>query len=68
METRIPLSTAALRLGLTYHQCRARLLSGELPGGRDEYGRFYVDAKAVPDDTKPRPKTLRRKQGRNREP
>ncbi len=40
--TRLPLSEAALRLGLTYHQVRERLLRGELPGGRDEFGRFYV--------------------------
>ena len=47
MATRIPLSEAALRLGLTYHQVRQRLFRGELPGGRDQYGRFYVEADAV---------------------
>lgn len=42
MEDRVPLAEAALRLGLTYHLARAKLLSGELPGGRDEFGRYYV--------------------------
>lgn len=44
---RIPLSEAAIRLGLTYHQVRQRVFRGELPGGRDEFGRFYVDGEAV---------------------
>jgi hypothetical protein len=47
MEKRIPLSDAALALGLTYHQCRARVLSGDLKGGKDDFGRLYVDAKVV---------------------
>jgi len=37
------LSDAALRLGLTYHQVRQKVFQGELRGGRDEHGRFYVD-------------------------
>ena len=51
MTTRLPLSEAALRLGLTYHQVRERLLRRELPGGRDEFGRFYValELPLVPD-------------------
>lgn len=47
MGTRLPLTDAALRLGLTYHQVRAMVLRGELKGGRDEYGRFYVVAADV---------------------
>lgn len=42
MEKRISLSTAALRLGLSYHQAREKLLRGELPGGQDKSGRFFV--------------------------
>jgi hypothetical protein len=48
MPKHIPLSEAALRLGLTYDQVRQRLFRKELPGGRDRYGRFYVDADALP--------------------
>lgn len=48
MEGRISLSVAALRLGLTYHQVREKLLRGELSGGRDEFGRFYVTDRATP--------------------
>jgi hypothetical protein len=47
MEKRISLTDAALALGLNYHQCRARVLRGELKGGKDEFGRLYADAKAV---------------------
>ena len=47
MEARVPLSVAAMRLGLDYQQCRKRLLSGELAGGRDEYGRWYVSEAAL---------------------
>ena len=42
MLTRIPLSVAALRLGMSYHRVREKVLRGEIPGGRDEFGRFYV--------------------------
>ena len=44
---RLPLADAALRLQLTYHQVRALVLRGALRGGRDDLGRFYVDAQAV---------------------
>jgi len=44
---RLPLADAALRLQLTYHQVRALVLRGALGGGRDELGRFYVDARAL---------------------
>lgn len=43
MRSRIPLTEAAYRAGLTYHQVRALVLRGALKGGRDEFGRFYVD-------------------------
>ncbi len=42
MEERLSIAQAALRLGLTYQQVRAKLLAGELEGGEDERGRFYV--------------------------
>lgn len=45
--TRVPLTEAALKLELTYHQVRALVLRGELAGGRDEYGHWYVSAAAV---------------------
>ncbi|MEZ4412425.1 MAG: hypothetical protein R2910_05530 [Gemmatimonadales bacterium] len=48
MSTRIPLSEAALRLGLTYHQVRERVFRQELVGGRDQFGRFYIDAESLP--------------------
>ena len=44
---RLSLADAALRLQLTYHQVRALVLRGALRGGRDELGRFYVDARAL---------------------
>lgn len=44
---RFSLTDAALRLQLTYHQVRALVLRGALRGGRDELGRFYVDARAL---------------------
>jgi hypothetical protein len=53
MSTRIPLSEAALRLGLTYHQVRERVFRGELAGGRDQNGRFYVEADALPSVSVP---------------
>lgn len=43
----LPLVDAALRLGMTYHQVRNLLLSGALRGGRDGYGRLYVDPEDV---------------------
>lgn len=46
-EQNVPISVAAMRLGLTYHQCRAKVLSGVLKGGRDTYGRLFVDAAAL---------------------
>ena len=39
---RLSLADYALREGLTYHQVRARLLRGELKGGKDELGRYYI--------------------------
>ena len=46
MEQRLSITQAALRLGLTYHQVRAQLLTGELRGGEDDRGRFYVTVPA----------------------
>ncbi len=39
---RIPLADAGLRTGQTYHQIRNLLLSGEVRGGRDAFGRLFV--------------------------
>jgi len=41
-KDRLSIAQAALRLGLTYQQVRAKLLAGELEGGEDDKGRFYV--------------------------
>jgi hypothetical protein len=49
MTQRLPLSEAALRLTLDYQQCRRLVLTGQLPGGRDEFGRLFVYASAVDD-------------------
>jgi len=43
----LSLARAALRLRLTYHQVRAMLLRGELRGGQDRNGHYYVDASDV---------------------
>ncbi len=45
---RLTLAEAALELRLTYHQVRAMVLRGTLKGGRDELGRYYVEARAIP--------------------
>ena len=47
MKAELSLAGAAMRLGMTYHQVRALLLRGDLEGGQDENGRFFVDADAV---------------------
>ena len=51
MQTdRLSIAQAGLRLGLTYQQVRAKLLAGELEGGEDDKGRFYVlAARKAPD-------------------
>lgn len=47
MPVDVPISEAARQLGLDYQQCRAQLLKGVLSGGRDAFGRLYVDASAI---------------------
>jgi hypothetical protein len=57
MSDQLSLSRAALRLNLTYHQVRSLVLRGDLEGGQDESGRFFV-ATADLDrylDDRPRP-------------
>lgn len=44
LSTRVPLAAAALTLGLTYQQLREAVLRGDVSGGRDEYGRLYVES------------------------
>jgi hypothetical protein len=40
---RVPLTAAALALGISYWAARDRVLRGELDGGRDaNYGRWFV--------------------------
>ena len=47
MNKRVPITDAAMRLSLTYHSTRNLVLSGKLAGGRDNYGRFYVEEAAI---------------------
>ncbi|MDQ2889968.1 MAG: hypothetical protein M3R65_05365 [Gemmatimonadota bacterium] len=42
MNERLSSVQAALRLRLSYQQVRAQLLAGEIEGGEDERGRFFV--------------------------
>ena len=44
---RLPLSEAAQRLRVSYQTARNWLLEGRLTGGRDEFGRLYVEEAAV---------------------
>lgn len=46
-NARIPLADAALRLGQSYWRTRDSLLRGDLTGGRDNRGRFYVESSSV---------------------
>ena len=43
----VPLAEAALALGRTYHQVRALVLRGDLQGGRDRTGRYFVERAAL---------------------
>jgi predicted site-specific integrase-resolvase len=43
MAREIPLSAAALRLGVDYQTVRRLVLRGLVRGGRDEHGRYFVD-------------------------
>ena len=47
MEERVPIAHAAMQLSMTYHQARNLVLSGGLAGGRDDFGRLYVNASAI---------------------
>lgn len=47
MSREVPVSEAARRLGLDYQQCRAQLLKGALAGGRDAFGRLFVEEGAL---------------------
>jgi len=51
----IPLSDAAIRLGVPYRRAYDLLLKGELGKVERRSGRFYVDADAVGDSTKASP-------------
>ena len=44
---RISLARAATRLGLGYYAARDRVMRGELAGGQDERGRWWVSSQAV---------------------
>ena len=43
----LTIAAAAYRLGLTYHQTRAALLQGQLTGGPDLTGAYYIDEPSV---------------------
>jgi hypothetical protein len=57
MTRRIPLTEAALRLGIDYQQCRRLLLSGRLAGGRDEFGRLFIASHALKRALRNNPKS-----------
>jgi hypothetical protein len=59
MIDRLSLAHAGLQLGLTYHQVRSLLLRGELAGGLDENGHYWVDAAAVARQLPRRPRGAR---------
>lgn len=44
---RLPLTEAARRLNWRYWRCRDALLAGELRGGRDPDGRYWVETTSV---------------------
>lgn len=46
-KDRIPLAEAAFRLRLSYHQVRTLVLRGELEGGHDESGHWFVTREGV---------------------
>ena len=62
MPGEVPISDAARRLGLDYQQCRALLLRGVLAGGRDEFGRLYIDESAIRAAIRIRRRASRRSQ------
>jgi hypothetical protein len=47
MTDHVPLSLAALMLRKTYHRVRELVMRGELPGGRDARGHWYVERSAL---------------------
>ena len=46
-DEHVPLSVAALELRKTYHRVRELVMLGDLPGGRDEHGHWYVERAAL---------------------
>ena len=53
---RVPLSVGGLRMGLAYCTVRDKIARGELAGGRDEFGRWYVELPE--EDARPNPDVL----------
>ena len=49
MPKKTPLVTAALALGLSYHRLRNQVLRGQVHGGQDEFGRWYVLTRVTKD-------------------
>jgi len=44
MESRVTVATAALMIGRSYNQVLRLIMIGSLAGGRDDRGRWWVDA------------------------
>ena len=47
MGRKLPLSEAAIRLHRDYQQVRRLVMRGTLAGGRDEFGRLYVEEESL---------------------
>jgi hypothetical protein len=45
--TRLGIMEAALQLRVSYDVLRRMVLVGQLEGGKDEHGRWYVDASSL---------------------
>lgn len=47
LEARVPITVAGMQLRLSYWAVRDRVMRGELKGGKDAFGRLYVDGEAL---------------------
>jgi len=53
-DQRMTVGQAAIALSLSYNQVQRRVMIGELTGGLDDRGRWWVDARAVERESKHR--------------
>jgi hypothetical protein len=59
LEARVPITAAGIRLGLSYWAVRDRVMRGELKGGKDSFGRLYVEADSLEDALRNRERAMR---------